>query len=110
MKLTYRGISYDYNPANTFETEASGSVANLRQRGAIHRRSEVEKAERLEAIFVYRGQVYNRKSVVQPVALASTETSVENKARLLTINQNRSVRNRQHSMLTRSAAEVGLCY
>lgn len=136
MKLSYRGINYDFNPSS------------LQARGAKHRLSNVAKDRALGAILTYRGQTYaiepcsqaasTRSNVVpsrvltyrgvsytvqptatvQPVAEATVQTasasikapaqSVQDQARALTMNHHWATKKRQQVMLVRSAAEVGM--
>lgn len=121
MKLSYRGVQYETN-ATPIAPDApaiyTGPAVNLKYRGATYRRGEAAKVERLGAIFKYRGVAYSQAAdnqasapttapVVQPVAAATLTTTVEAKARQLTLNHNREIKNRQHSVLARTAANVG---
>ncbi len=125
MKLTYRGISYDYNPpavqANT--TEEVGKF-----RGVDIRFRTVKKApvQQPTLDLVYRGVPYQAGTpevatvvaapvalptdhVVQATAALSTEApTTEDRARLRMMNSHRSVKHRQQSMLSRLATEAGL--
>jgi hypothetical protein len=106
MKLTYRGISYETNNDQT-----SVPVVNLRDRNARNRLNQEARAENLNAILIYRGNAYNVQPTASTVAntsTPSTNSSVEERARLLTLNHHRSVKNRQQSLLRRSASEAGL--
>ncbi|MBW4578500.1 MAG: DUF4278 domain-containing protein [Tildeniella nuda ZEHNDER 1965/U140] len=138
MKLSYRGISYDFNPSS------------LQALGAKHRLAEVSKARALGAILTYRGAVYAITpstqatsaqaaltagtvltyrgqsyvgqptvqatpvqpdlAVSEPVAtvLAKAPVSIQEQARTLTMNHHRAMKKRQQVMLVRSAAEVGV--
>jgi hypothetical protein len=117
MQLSYRGVKYDYNPANSVAAEYTQPAVDLKYRGASYRRGEVAKVERLGAIFKYRGAAYTHQPVAQvaadqPVAaVAPTEVpvafTVEDKARLLTLGHNRAIKNRHHVMLARTASEQG---
>jgi hypothetical protein len=119
MKLTYRGVSYDHVPAQQLSDNAVVEAPNLRYRGAKYRQNQVAKAENLNALLKYRGVAYS----TQPVAAAPTEAvapveaaapvaapklSIQEKARLLNMDHHRMIKNREQSMLARSAAEVGL--
>lgn len=117
MQLSYRGVKYDYNPANPVKAEYAQPAVDLKYRGATYRRGEVSKVERLGAIFKYRGAAYSHQPVAQveaaqPVALtapvvAPVATTVEDRARLLTIGHSRAVRHRHYAMLARTASEQG---
>jgi len=115
MQLSYRGVKYDYNPANPVKAEYAQPAVDLKYRGATYRRGEVSKVERLSAIFKYRGATYSHRPVAQveapqpvvtPAPVASVAT-FEDKARLLTLSHNRAVRNRHYVMLARAAGEQG---
>jgi hypothetical protein len=116
MQLSYRGVKYDYNPANPLKVDYAQPAADLKYRGATYRRGEVAKVERLGTIFKYRGAAYSHQPVAQvkapetaPVVapVAPVATTVENRARLLTLGHNRAVRNRHYVMLARTASEQG---
>jgi Domain of unknown function (DUF4278) len=137
MKLSYRGVNYDFNPSS------------LQARGAKHRLAEVSKARALGAILTYRGVAYaieppnqaapvnagvpagtvltyrGQSYTVQPavqnapvaatiaqpdaaVSVKAPALSVQDQARALTMNHHRAMKKRQQVMLVRSAAEVGM--
>lgn len=110
MQLSYRGVKYDYNPA---KTEFVQPAVDIKYRGATYRRGEAAKVARLGAIFIYRGATYNRQpdaqvETVQPAAIATTPvTTVEDRARLLNLNNSRALRNRDQVVLARTASEQG---
>lgn len=117
MQLSYRGVQYDYNPANSAQAEPVQPAADLKYRGAAYRRGETAKVERLGAIFKYRGAAYSHRPIApvepaQPVATPAAVAPVaaitfEDKARLLTLSHNRAVRHRHYAMLSRTAGEQG---
>lgn len=116
MQLSYRGVKYEYTPANPVKAEYAQPAVDLKYRGATYRRGEVAKVERLGTLFKYRGAAYNYQPVAQvkaPEATATTAavapvaTTVENRARLLTLSHNRAVRHRHYAMLARTAGEQG---
>jgi len=120
MKLSYRGVRYEANStpiASDAPAVYTGPAVNLKYRGATYRRSEVAKVDRLGAIFKYRGAAYSTEAAIapepvttpiaQPAMAATPALSVEAKARQLMLNHNREIKNRQHSVLARTAAEVG---
>ncbi|MBD2035214.1 DUF4278 domain-containing protein [Leptolyngbya sp. FACHB-321] len=135
MKLSYRGVDYDFNPFS------------LQARGAKHRLNNVAKARTLGALLTYRGAAYSiapstqtesaspsvapgtmltyrgicytvQPETVQPTlqaapaqAVTATKASVrslEDQARALTMNHHRATKKRQLAMLLRSAADVGM--
>ncbi|HIK45759.1 MAG TPA: DUF4278 domain-containing protein [Leptolyngbyaceae cyanobacterium M65_K2018_010] len=113
MKLTYRGVSYDYTPP-TVELTTTDEVGKFR--GVDIRFRTVKKASVHQPTLdlVYRGAAYRTGSpVTAPVVPAApvvnpSATSAEEKARLMMLNRHRSVKQRQQSMLTRLASEAGL--
>jgi hypothetical protein len=114
MKLTYRGVSYEYNPP-TVELQAVDEVGKFR--GVDIRFRTVKKAPVQQATLdlVYRGVAYSTAPVAAPaaapvaaVAPVAATFSTEDKARMMMLNRHRSVKQRQQSMLTRLATEAGL--
>jgi Domain of unknown function (DUF4278) len=129
MKLTYRGVSYDYNPP-VVESNLTDEVGKFR--GVDIRFRTVKKAvvQQPTLDLVYRGVAYQTSTpeaapVVEaaPVAAASTVAAIaapsaapalatalstEDKARMSMMNRHRSVKQRQQSMLARLATEAGL--
>ncbi len=104
MKLIYRGISYEYNPP-VIET-AKGKVGG-KYRGLDWRFHNLKKPLLLQppVNLTYRGVTYTNR----PTATAeSTEQNIQQKARLLMLNKAKAAKNRNDSMLLRSAHEVGL--
>jgi hypothetical protein len=122
MKLTYRGVSYDYTPP-AVETNTIDEVGKFR--GVDIRFRTVKKApvQQPTLDLVYRGVAYQTGTpevaapvvaapVVEPAPVAApalaTALSTEDKARLRMMNRHRSVKQRQQSMLARLATEAGL--
>ena len=114
MKLTYRGVEYDYQPTvvETKETEVIGTY-----RGLDWRFRNVKKAPVLQPKLnlTYRGVTYNQGSnvdVVAPSQQSKTSeipvVSMQEKARHLMFNRTKSIKKRQQAMLTRSASSLGL--
>lgn len=68
MKLSYRGVDYDFNPSS------------LQARGAKHRLNEVSKTRALGAILTYRGAVYT----VDPTAQTASASPSLPEAAVLT--------------------------
>jgi len=121
MKLCYRGINYDYTP-NTADTKESGVLG--RYRGLDWRFRNLKRVPTpLPTLdLVYRG-IRCRKSDVSltPATVAVPllfpvssnlvnvmKNNVEQKARALMQSHHQFVRNRQQSLLSRSADQVGL--
>lgn len=124
MKLTYRGIEYDYDaPA----VEYGDLLASGKYRGLDIRFRNPKKAPVYTATLdlKYRGATVGTSKgesdtaevpVAQPSplvsAVAETATAVvdtvDNLARSLMLNQSRNVKRRQQDMLSRLAVEVGV--
>ena len=110
MKLSYRGVSYEYNPP-VVETTL-GEVGG-KYRGLDWRFRNMKKPPILQprVDLTYRGVRYSHGSAP---ATPSTESakipvlSTQDKARSLMLNHLRALKNRQQSMLNRAAAQVGL--
>jgi hypothetical protein len=118
MKLTYRGVSYEYTPPTT-SLKTVDEVGKFR--GVDIRFRTVTKApvQQPTLDLMYRGVAYHTGTtvaatpVVAPVtapvaAPAATAISTEDKARMMMLNRHRSVKQRQQSMLARLATEAGL--
>ncbi|MBD2460036.1 DUF4278 domain-containing protein [Oscillatoria sp. FACHB-1407] len=114
MKLTYRGISYDYNPpqAQVGEVVAAGQY---RGSGVRFRKAQKQLSQQPSLDLKYRGVAYTTGApepilapvVVEPVA-ASAIASVDDRLRSLVINHHRNVKQREQVMLSRVAVQVGL--
>lgn len=120
MKLTYRGVNYDYNPP---EVDMASSNEVGQYRGLEWRFRNPQKVPVLQPNLnlVYRGVAYQtgvqeQEPVSAPadipaptVAGASSATStVQNMARALMTSHHRWIKNRQQALLGRAASEVGL--
>lgn len=125
MKLTYRGVSYDYTPP-VVESNLTDEVGKFR--GVDIRFRTVKKAavQQPTLDLLYRGVAYQTgtpeaATVVEAAPVAATSTvpaiaapalatalSTEDKARMSMMNRHRSVKQRQQSMLARLATEAGL--
>lgn len=103
MKLIYRGINYEYNPlVETGESKLGGKF-----RGLDWRFHNIKKPLLLQppVNLTYRGVSYANRLTATP---ESTKQHIEQKARWLMLNKDKAVKNRNSSMLVRSAHEVGL--
>ncbi|WP_035985196.1 DUF4278 domain-containing protein [Leptolyngbya sp. KIOST-1] len=124
MKLTYRGVSYDYTPP-TVESNVTDDAGKFR--GVDIRFRTVKKApvQKPTLDMVYRGVAYQSgtpemapvaeaapvveiASVETPAPAAAATLNAEDRARMRMINRHRSVKQRQQSMLGRLATEAGL--
>ncbi|GFE67915.1 DUF4278 domain-containing protein [Chroococcus sp. FPU101] len=107
MKLTYRGVSYDYNPpvVETTDGETGGKY-----RGLDWRFRNLKKPFVLQPTvnLTYRGVAYNKASTVETVFDGKSATSIQEKARLSVFNQEKETRKRHQNVLTRLATDIGL--
>ena len=111
MELSYRGVSYSYNPPQV--VTASGKVGG-KYRGLDWRFRNLEKAPIIQptANLKYRGVTFQvgqgnpatveAKPALQPVL------SIQEKARALFIKHQRAIGNRQQTLLSRASAEIGV--
>lgn len=99
MKLTYRGISYEYNPP---AVETVTGVAVGKYRGLDIRFRHRKKAPVMQPHYnlTYRGVKYNNQPDTENV-------SVSKKARLLAMENERTDMKRSQSMLGRAVEELG---
>ena len=102
MKLTYRGVSYEYEPI-AVATEA-GKVAG-KYRGRDGGCRNLKKPPILMPVgdLTYRGVKYSRAS---DGMVTVTTPLTSDKARLLMAQKNQAYKQRQQSLLSRTAAEL----
>lgn len=114
MKLTYRGVSYEYTPP---QVEPSHQDAVGKYRGVdIRFRNPVKLPVQQPTLdLIYRGVNYttgseaNTTPVSAPaIAPAPVQLSLEDQARSMMLNRHRRVKQRQQAMLSRLDAEVGI--
>ncbi|TVQ06895.1 MAG: DUF4278 domain-containing protein [Leptolyngbya sp. DLM2.Bin27] len=123
MKLTYRGVSYDYTPP-TVETSVTDDAGKFR--GVDIRFRTVKKApvQQPTLDLVYRGVAYQSGTpaaatvvtpaveapavALSPAASTAATFSTEDRARMSMMGRHRAVKQRQQSMLSRLATEAGL--
>lgn len=112
MKLTYRGVTYDYNPP---KVEYGDRAEVGKYRGLDIRFRNIKKPPVMQPTLdlLYRGAAYTTnptaaETPVETVQVPVTHLSVQERARQLMMNHHKSVKRRQQAMLTRSDAEVGL--
>ncbi|MEM9448765.1 MAG: DUF4278 domain-containing protein [Cyanobacteria bacterium P01_E01_bin.6] len=113
MKLTYRGIAYDYDAPTV---EYGDTLASGKYRGLDIRFRNPKKVPVYPATLNlrYRGCHTQATSAtthrpVQATTLANTVSgTVDTLARSLMMDQTRSAKRRQQDMLTRLAIEVGV--
>ncbi|MEM6716184.1 MAG: DUF4278 domain-containing protein [Cyanobacteria bacterium P01_F01_bin.56] len=116
MKLTYRGVQYDYNPP-AVAMNRSAEVGKYRGVDIRFRTVKSNPVQQPTLDLVYRGVAYHTGAAeATPVANAAVPVAdapaaladLELKARTLLMGHNRNVKRRQQAMLTRLAADVGL--
>jgi len=119
MKLTYRGVQYDYNPP---VVEVSDAPEAGKYRGVDIRFRTVKKSpvQQPTLDLVYRGVAYrNSKAAAATLPVETPATapvadvpaalaSVELKARTMLNSHHRNVKRRQQAMLARLASDVGM--
>lgn len=110
MKLSYRGVSYDYNPPKVETTE--GQIGG-KYRGLDWRFRNLKKPPVLQPTvnLKYRGVSYHTGGNTTTNTVEPTKTpvlSTQDKARSLMLNHQRTHQNRQQAMLHRSAEAIGL--
>lgn len=109
MKLTYRGVSYEYNPV---VVESTTSEVGGQYRSRDWRFRNLKKPPILVPTFnlKYRGVTYNKPgTVVSPTVTTdkAPAISTQEKARLLMIENTKASEKRQQTLLSRSAEEIG---
>lgn len=114
MKLTYRGVSYDYNPP---KVEYGDRAEVGKYRGVDIRFRNLKKPPVLQPTLdlIYRGVAYKtnpteKVAEVSPTVAATVPSapSIRERARLLMMGHHKNVKRRQQAMLSRLDAEVGL--
>ena len=107
MKLTYRGVTYDYNPP---KVERGEEKVGGKYRGLDWRFRNLKKPPVLQPSYnlTYRGVKYSNNPVAATTESQDAPLSVAEKARVLMLNRERATLNRDLSMFNRLADEVGL--
>ncbi len=119
MKLTYRGVQYDYTPP-TVEMKQTNEVGKYRGVDIRFRSVKKNPVQQPTLDLVYRGVAYRTgapatATVEAPVVnqapvadVPAMVSSVETKARTMLMGHHRNVKRRQQTMMARLATEVGL--
>lgn len=104
MKLTYRGVSYEYNPP-VVEVE-QGEVAG-KFRGLDWRFHNLKKPLLLQppVNLTYRGVAYQNRPTVNSEA---GESKVQSLSRWLILRKEKAEQKRAASMLSRTSHEIGV--
>jgi hypothetical protein len=107
MQLTYRGVTYEYNPP---VVEAVTGTVGGKYRGLDWRFRNLKKPPILQprVNLTYRGVRYNQPALDKVAPEIPTVASAQEKARTLMMQQTRAIKKRQQSLLSRSATEIGL--
>lgn len=128
MKLSYRGVQYDYTPP-AVETKLTSEVGKFRGLDIRFRTLTKAPVQQPTLDLIYRGAAY-RTGVAAPALAAPSQaapaqpapaqaaagpalsparsTSADDRARMMLMNHHRVVKRRQQSMLGRLASEVGM--
>jgi hypothetical protein len=110
MKLTYRGVSYEYNP---IVVETTTGETGGKYRSQDWRFRNLKKPPILVPRFnlTYRGVTYNKPGTTIPET-AVPETipamSVADQARTLMMENTKNLKKRQQSLLSRAAEDIGV--
>lgn len=108
MKLTYRGVTYDYNPP-TVQYGDPTQVGKYRGVDIRFRTIQKEPVQQPTLDLLYRGAAYRTNPVESTeTAKPATTPSIKEQARWLMMNHHKNVKRRQQSMLSRLDAKVGL--
>lgn len=124
MKLTYRGVSYDYTPP-AVEFSDGHTAGKYRGLDIRFRNPVKDPVQQPTLDLVYRGVAHQTHSasttptvetaapVAAPVApiaqpVAPVTISIDDRARSMMMQHHRSIKQRQQAMLSRLDAEVGL--
>jgi len=108
MKLTYRGVSYEYNPQTVETTTAQ---VGGKYRGLDWRFRNLKNPPVLQPVanLTYRGVTYNKPGTTTTSApQVGSTVSTQQKARSLMMNHSKAIKKRQQAMLSRLATEIGL--
>ncbi|MEM9541255.1 MAG: DUF4278 domain-containing protein [Cyanobacteria bacterium P01_E01_bin.42] len=108
MKLTYRGVTYNYNPTNveTINTEVGGKYRGLEWR---FRNRKASTAQKPTLDLVYHGVAYTQGQEAEQEAVKAKPSpvlSIGERARALFLNKKREELNRQESMLVRAEERI----
>jgi hypothetical protein len=124
MKLTYRGIRYDYTPA-TVDSDETSMTVQYRGSSFKVRQLATPLAKQPSMAAIYRGVHYSAQPMAiaeseairpavdaAPVAVAAAPAPAQvqtgDRIRQLMINHHHAIKQREQSVLVRFATEIGL--
>ncbi len=117
MKLSYRGIEYDYTPP-TVKTADTTDLGKYRGVDIRFRAVTKNPVQQPTLDLVYRGVAFRTGDSAEAASAVPTGAkiseaphaalNVEEKARVMMMGHHRNVKRRQQVMLARMAADVGL--
>ncbi|WOB43745.1 DUF4278 domain-containing protein [Thermoleptolyngbya oregonensis NK1-22] len=103
MKLTYRGVTYNYDPQPLNLNNSHPTTTELKFRG-----NEYQTNQPVATGAGATDAVATVPATAAPVAQPAAPVTIEERARELMMNHHKLVKRRQQAMLTRLAANVGL--
>lgn len=101
MRLTYRGVTYDYNPQPLNLNNSHPTTTELKFRGNEYQTNQPTDSS-------LTADAAATVPAIAPVTQPAATVSIEERARELMMNHHKMVKRRQQAMLTRLAANVGL--
>lgn len=117
MQLSYRGVSYDYNPPK-IETEVLGLSGSYRGLDYRFRRTSAKNVIQPNVNLTYRGISFNpaqglkptlyTASVAPKVVEAVPQMSFQDRVRGRLHAKTQAIKKRQQSLLLRLSEEIGL--
>lgn len=117
MQLSYRGVSYDYNPPRV-ETEVLGLAGSYRGLDYRFRRISAKNIVQPNVNLTYRGVSFNPAQGLKPALYTATvapkavevssQMSFQDRVRARLHGKTQAIKKRQQSLLLRLAEEIGL--
>lgn len=117
MQLSYRGVSYDYNPPKV-ETEALGLSGSYRGLDYRFRRTSAKNVIQPNVNLTYRGVSFNPAQGLRPALYTASaaskaretlsQMSFQDRVRGRLHGKTQAIKKRQQSLLLRLAEEIGL--
>ncbi|MEM9904914.1 MAG: DUF4278 domain-containing protein [Cyanobacteria bacterium P01_D01_bin.44] len=108
MKLTYRGVTYDYTPPEV-ATKSTGKTGKYRGVDVRFRAVEHPPIQPLKVNMIYRGVPYGEGATAETTGQSAVAPpSISERLRGLVVSHVRNIRRREQSMLARMDEQVGL--